>query len=98
MPKIITDGEMIDIINRAYKERHLIDDFDQYTDFVNDIADVICKHFGGTHGIVDGLPNEKGEYEGEYAVGFHIDENVPEDGGIYKDYDKDVAWKDGEEH
>ena len=29
---------------------------------------------------------------------FHIDEEVPADGGVFKDYDKDVDWKDSVEY
>ena len=91
MAKIITDTEMLEILRRDI-EHEEIDDYDQYIELLTDIGQVIAKHHGGV--------SKEGCYleDGQYAVAFEIDENVPEDGGVYADYDKDVTWKDGEEH
>jgi len=43
-----------------------------------------------------------GEPDGDlgwsWTVGFHVNECVPADGGVYKDYDTDVTWEDGKEY
>ena len=89
MAKIITDKEMFQIVNDVINKDEL-DDGTQYTDFLRDLAGVIAKHFGGKVGNSD--------YEGgKYYVAFHLNEEVPADGGIYKNYDKDATWKDGKE-
>lgn len=61
-----------------------IDDIDQYTEFVTDLAAIVAKHYGGRVGLiewVDDLDN--------ITVAISQDGNVPEGGGIYKDFDKE---------
>ena len=90
MAKILTDCEMIDIIKKAPQE---IDDSDQYRHFLESLGDLIAEHFGGTRGTVT---NDPGDGLG-YTCGFHVNENVPDDGGVFKAYDTDVTWKHGRE-
>lgn len=90
MAKILTDKELGDIIYKATHDAGLIDDGDSYQYFLEDLGNLIANHFGGTRRTVD-------EEDGEYLIAFHVDECVPADGGIYKDYDTDVTWKDGVE-
>jgi hypothetical protein len=42
------------------------------------------------------MPDYPGDELG-WTCGFHIDDRVPDDGGVFARYDKDVAWKDGKE-
>lgn len=61
-----------------------IDDIDQYTEFVTDLAAIVAKHYGGRVGLiewVDDLDN--------ITVAISQDGNIPEGGGIYKGFDKD---------
>ena len=68
-------------IIRRIIEDNEIDDAKTYADFLNDLATLITDYCGG-----------------EFAsVGVVLDENVPDDSGIWKHYDTDVTWKDGEE-
>ncbi|OGV40301.1 MAG: hypothetical protein A2X48_23365 [Lentisphaerae bacterium GWF2_49_21] len=90
MPKILKDKEMIDIIRRAPQE---LDDTDHYQKFLEALGDLIAEHFGGARGTVT---NDPGDGLG-YTCGFHINECVPADGGVYRKYDRDVTWKDGKE-
>jgi hypothetical protein len=90
MSKILTDKEMIDIIKRAPDE---IDERDSYMHFLEALADLICDHFGGTRNEPF---NDLEEGDG-YGCAFNVNECVPDDGGIFKLYDKDVLWKDGKE-
>ena len=88
MAKILTVGELVDIVSRAPDE---IDDVDQFQDFIRDIAEVVTKHFGGDLGSVgDSLDDGLG-----CTIGIHINEDVPPDGGVYRKYDTDVEWIEG---
>jgi len=92
MAKILTDREMSAIVAETVTNPGLIDDSDAYAYFLEDLADLICKHFGGERGAAtepdDDLP---------WTVAFRINECVPADGGVYRRCDMDVTWKDGEE-
>jgi hypothetical protein len=92
MSKIITDKEMCQIVYTAVHDPGTIDCADSYTHFLESLADLICEHFGGDHGEV-GRPDE----DLGWTVSFRVNECVPSDGGVFKDYDKDVTWKDGVE-
>lgn len=93
MAKILTDKELGNIIWRETGESGNIDDSDQYMHFLEDLGQLICDHFGGDVGVVG-----YDEFDGlGWTIGFHINESVPADGGVFKDYDADVIWKDGEE-
>lgn len=89
MAKILTDKEIADIVRRAIHEPE-IDDVHQYLEFLTDISEVITNHFGGDFSSV-GYDPEEG-----YTIAIRHNEEVPDDGGIYKDYDKDVDWSDEE--
>lgn len=90
MSKILTDMEMADIIHRAITDPWIIDDQDLYIRFLNDLGTLIADYFGGECGTTDSS-------ESEYYTAFHINENVPVDGGVYSKYDKDVLWENGVE-
>lgn len=85
MAKILKDTELLQIINRAPGE---IDDSDQYQVFLYQLAEVVCSHFGGDVGLIIG-PDD---IVGSWTVGIHWNDSIPEDGGIYRDYDKDVSF------
>lgn len=90
MAKILTDKEMAEIVHKAVHNDE-IDCSDAYEHFLEDLAELITDHFGGTHGEPSVME------EGIHTVAFKVDECVPADGGIYKGYDTDVEWEDGEE-
>ena len=89
MAKILTDKELGEIIYLATHDPAVIDDEDSYEHFLEDLGTLIADHFGGTRGGVDESLDELG-----WTVAFHVDECVPSDGGIFKDYDTDVTWED----
>lgn len=94
MAKILKDTELVDIIRRAVHAEGEIECDDAYTAFMEDLGDLVCKHFGGERGTVappdeaEGLP---------WTVAIRLNDSVPSDGGVYRRYDKDVTWKDGVE-
>lgn len=97
MAKILTDEEMGQIIYDATHDPSLIDDSDAYMHFLEDLGELIVSHFGGIRGGV-GSSDIPGDPEAlGWTCGFHVNECVPDDGGVFKDYDTDVTWKDGEE-
>ena len=92
MAKILTDEEMGEIIYNATHAPGLIDDADAYEHFLEGLADLICDNFGGDCGRTHRPDHDLG-----WTVGFYVNDSVPTDGGIFKNYDTDVTWKDGEE-
>ena len=93
MAKILTDEELGQIIYDATRDNSgIVDCADAYEHFLEDLGNLICNHFGGNRGAV-GIPDPVLGW----TVGFEINENVPADGGVFKDYDTDITWKDGEE-
>lgn len=87
MAKVLKDTEVLEIISKAAVN---IDDANQYQDFLKEIGAVIANHFGGDVGGI-------GYEDGDYYVSFHPNDSLPLDGGVYKEYDTDVTWKDGVE-
>jgi hypothetical protein len=90
MAKILKDTEMIEIIRKAPDE---IDCQDAYIHFLEDLGTLIADHFGGIRSTVDYTEAD----DLSYTCAFHVNECVPTNGGVFKNYDKDVTWKDGEE-
>lgn len=95
MAKILTDKELGEIIYKATHDPAMIDDEDSYVYFLEDLGDVIAKHFGGIRSSVTAASDSNDDLG--FTAAFHVDECVPSDGGIYKDYDTDITWKDGVE-
>jgi len=84
MAKILTDIELLTILSRAITDHGEIDEADTYKHFLEDLADVVTEYFGGTLGTV-----AFDDDEGTWFIAIHGDENVPENGGIYRDFDPD---------
>jgi hypothetical protein len=91
MAKILTKEELSQLVKKAI-EGDLIDCEDQYNEFLQDVAFMVSKHFGGT------VRNVEADNELGGSVSFEIDENVPSCGGVFREYDKDVTWENGEEY
>jgi hypothetical protein len=91
--KILTDAEMAQIVHNAV-HGDLIDCADSYEHFLEDLAELICSHFGGDVGTVS--PPESSD-TAKWAVTFSVNECVPPNGGVFKDYDTNVVWLDGVE-
>ncbi len=91
MSKILNDKELLEIVSDTIN-KDAIDDMDTYMMFLEDMANIVAKYFGGSVGMVD-----FDESTGEYWVPFHITEEVPENGGVFSKYDTDVEWFEGKE-
>jgi hypothetical protein len=94
MAKILKDTEMADIIRRAVNDDE-IDCADAYSHFLEDLGDLISAHFGSDRGCVSG-PDYPGDELG-WTCGFHVNECVPDDGGVFARYDVDETWAHGKE-
>ena len=92
MAKILTDKEMGQIIHDATHLPEVIDCADSYEHFLEELGELIATHFGGVRGAVSRPDDGLG-----WSCGFHCNECVPADGGMFTDYDTDVIWKDGKE-
>lgn len=92
MAKILKDKDLGEIISSAVNDPGLIDCSDAYHYFLEDLSDLVCRHFGGRRGPV--IPPDEGF---DWMVGFHADECLPADGGVFKPYHREVTWKNGEE-
>lgn len=99
MSKVLTDLEALEIIAKAVTG-DAIDDYHQYEKFLEDLGNLMADHFGGALLSVDGPMDADSDNlsESRCLLSFSWDENVPDDGGVYKDYDTDVTveeWKGG---
>jgi hypothetical protein len=95
MAKILTDIEMAEIVRRTVHDGDLIEDAAQYAHFLGDLGDLLCTHFGGERGRVSG-PDYPGDELG-WVCAFHINDCVPDDGGVFAKHDIGVVWLDGRE-
>lgn len=96
MSKVLLDTEVLEIISSAIRDGE-IDCGDSYIHFLEDLGKLVAEHFGGEFRAVSEPLQPVGEpAETRYCIHFMWDENVPEDGGVYARYDKDItikSWK-----
>ena len=99
MAKIITGVELGKIVNTLLTDPGAIDDDEQYSRFMTDVAKLVCEQAGGRvkSSVFWGGDDDKILDPNNWMIGIHADENLPDDGGIWKDYDTDVTFKNGEE-
>lgn len=96
MSKVLTDLEVLEVIRKTIEE-NLIDDGIRYNGFLTALGELVADHFGGRLTSVDGPMDydpQNSAAECRWLLSFHWDENVPKDGGVYKDYDTDVTIED----
>ena len=92
MSKILTDHELAKIVDSIIDGTEGFDCCYQQLEFVDGLAKLLAKHCGGSIGVT--------EYTDEldtYTTVINVNDDVPTDGGIWKDYDTDVTWSDGKE-
>ena len=86
MAKIITDVELVDIVNRVVLDEFIIDDAGTYAQFLRDLAGLLTDYLGGIVGGV-GSPTDTGGPGLGWTVAIHYNESIPADGGVWKNYD-----------
>jgi hypothetical protein len=94
MAKVITDRELAEIVNRAVTDPNVIECQDSYLHFLTELGELVANHFGGEATEADAMETQDGVM---YTVAFRVNDSVPQDGGIYKGYDRDVSWQGGQE-
>lgn len=92
MAKLLKDSEMLDIIKRAIVDSE-IDESNQYKNFLAELGALICDHFGGEPGEIDHDENDPLGW----AMQFHLNDCVPDNGGVFAKYHRSIVWKNGEE-
>ncbi|MDP2759924.1 MAG: hypothetical protein Q8O64_05890 [Sideroxyarcus sp.] len=89
MAKIIIKDELAQIVTKLLTTSE-IDDAVQFSRFMTDMAKVVADHCGGE-------VSPATYFDGVWAVAVEPNDSLPADGGVWKDYDTDVAFVEGEE-
>jgi len=97
MAKKLTDKEMAEIVHKAVHDERVIECQDFYQHFLEDLAGLICTYFGGERLTVSEPYCDPDMYIDDWSVAFRINELVPNDGGVFQKYDRNVSWRDGVE-
>jgi hypothetical protein len=79
MAKILTTRELAQIV--LANSDNLID-LAQHEEFTKDLAALVTKHFGGSVGLIQYV-----EELNDVTVAISNDGNIPNGGGVYKDFD-----------
>lgn len=85
MSKQITRHELAEIVSKLLTDPESVGELDSkstFACFMTDIADVVCNYCGGE------TRNEADILEDVWYIGIHGNDSLPEDGGIWKGYDK----------
>lgn len=92
MSKVLTAGEVQEILQRLITGDE-IDDTDTYSRCLERAGELITEFCGGEVRFV----SRPDEFPLGWCVHFGPNDSLPSDGGVFKDYDKDVTWQNGEE-
>lgn len=79
MAKILTTRELAKIV--LAQSDNLID-LAQHEEFAKDLAELVTKHFGGRVGLIQWVDDLN-----DVTVAISQDGNIPENDGVYKDFD-----------
>jgi len=90
MAKELSDKDLLSIVGKTIINDE-IDDSDTYLNFLEDMAILITKYFGGD------VISVKYTKESGYIIYIGVNDSLPEDGGIFAQFDQSVVWKDGKE-
>ena len=93
MVKLLTGRDLGQILYRAAHDPTVVICADAYEYLIEDMAKLVAKHFGGEVVCVGQDPQDSNNV----IATFVLNENVPESGGIYRDYDWNVRRYCGHE-
>lgn len=96
MAKMITARELSEILNNMLVGDDGPDSKESFENFLKDIAEVVCNYAGGEVGNAS-YSSGDGEVPDAYMVSIHANDSLPTDGGVWKKYDPDVTFYNGEE-
>lgn len=97
MAKMINAEELAEIFNKLLVGNE-IDDSLEFGKFMTGAAELVCDFCGGE--VVNPASFGEGETPDDshcWMIGIHANDSLPDDGGIWKDYDTDVSFINGEE-
>ena len=80
MSKQITPQDLAEIVTKLLTTDE-IDDHDTFGRFFTGVANVVCDHCGGE------VTCPADDWTGKWLVGINANDNLPPDGGVWKDYD-----------
>jgi hypothetical protein len=86
MSKQITPENLAEIVSNLLTKPQTVGEMDtdgKFKSFMTDIAKVVCDHCGGE------VRNEAVYLDDVCYVGIHGNDSLPEDGGIWQNYDKE---------
>lgn len=83
MSKQITPNELAEIVTKLLTTDK-IDDAETFSGFMTDVAKLVCSYNGGV--VLHPADNWTDK---TWMVGIRGDECLPDDGGIWADYDKE---------
>jgi hypothetical protein len=97
MAKMINAKELAEVFKKLLTSDE-IDDSDTFSQFMTEAAMLATQYCGGEVGN----PAEFGgagtaDDPDEWTIGILANDNLPDDGGIWKDYDTDTTFLNGEE-
>jgi hypothetical protein len=86
MSKQITSDELAEIVNNLLTKPQATGELEEnstFACFMTEIAEVVCKFVGGE------VKNQADDFSGEWLVGVHGNDSLPEGGGLWAGYDLD---------
>ena len=94
MSKQITNHELARIVTKLLTDPETINnhlgEYTQFQNFMRGIAQAVCDACGGE--LSDILPDDGLSPNGEWLVGIHWNDSLPENGGVWKEYDTEADW------
>lgn len=95
MAKMITNVELAEILTKLLTGDE-IDDSDQFSSLMTSAAKLVADHCGGEV-VRDATFTSQFFLLGEnkWMIGIDANDSLPEDGGIWKNYDTDVSFVSG---
>jgi len=81
MSKQITPQELAEIVTKLLTDPDEIDDYDTYQRFFTELAEFVCDQCGGE------VQRPADDFADKWLVGIHANDSLPENGGIWANYD-----------
>lgn len=90
MSKQISPVELAQIVNKLLTDKYTIDtqldSAEKFSQFMSAIAGAVCESCGGE------IRYPADDFSGEWYIGIHGNDSIPEDGGIWSAYDPDGCF------
>ena len=86
LSKQISSAELAEIVKNLLTDTESTGELDSpstFACFMTEIAEVVCKFCGGE------VKNQADQFTGDWLVGVHGNDSLPEGGGIWAGYDPD---------